>query len=77
MTVANKKPAGAPRPLPNPTAIGTFPVIAVIGAALATAMKMTATMPIDPFFSPDGPVGAVVSAADSVDTAGLLVRMDR
>src|SRR5436190_11926778 len=58
MTVANRKPAGAPRPLPNPTAMGTLPVIAVIGAALATAMKMTATMPMDPFLRP------VVGAAD-------------
>ena len=48
---------GAPSPLPKPTAIGTLPVIAVIGAALATAMKMTATMPMAPFFSPAGRSG--------------------
>src|SRR3954468_18285734 len=74
--VANKNPAGAPSPLPNPTAIGTFPVIAVIGAALATAMKITATMPMAPFLSPAAGGAAVVStAADSVVTAGLLVRI--
>ncbi len=50
--VANRKPAGAPRPLPKPTAMGTLPVIAVMGAALATAMKMTATIPMDPFLRP-------------------------
>lgn len=72
MIVANRKPAGVPRPLPNPTAIGTLPVIAVIGAAFATAMKMTATMPTDPFFRPEDPLGVSVTAADSVDTAGLL-----
>ncbi len=72
--VANRKPAGAPSPLPNPTAIGTLPVIAVIGAALATAMKMTATMPMAPFFSPAG-AAAGSTAADSVVTAGLLLRI--
>src|ERR1700704_5489615 len=73
--VANRKPAGVPRPLPNPTAIGTLPVMAVIGAALATAMKMTATMPMAPFFRPAG--GAVVgsTASDSVVTRGLLIRI--
>ncbi len=44
--------------------MGVLPVIAVIGAALATAMKMTATMPIAPFFSPAG--AADSTAADSV-----------
>ena len=69
MIVANRKPAGAPRPLPKPTAIGTLPVIAVIGAALATAMKMTATMPMDPFFRPVARVAAGSSAvADSALT---------
>src|SRR5215207_7395140 len=76
MIVANRKPAGAPRPLPQPTAIGTLPVMAVIGAALATAMKMTATMPMAPFLRPVAGDAAVVStAADSVVTAGLLVRI--
>src|SRR3954468_20641563 len=75
MIVANKKPAGAPSPLPNPTAIGTLPVIAVIGAALATAMKMTATTPIAPFFRPADGAAVVLTAADSVVTAGLLVRI--
>jgi hypothetical protein len=32
-------------PLPKPTAIGTWPAIAVIGAAVATALKIT---PISP-----------------------------
>ena len=64
-----------PSPLPNPTAIGTLPVIAVIGAALATAMKMTATMPMAPFFRPAGGAAVVSTAADSVVTAGLLVRI--
>src|SRR3954452_4151269 len=73
--VANRKPAGAPSPLPKPTAIGTLPVIAVIGAALATAMKMTATMPIAPFFRPADGSAVVSTAADSVVTAGLLVRI--
>src|SRR3989337_2479194 len=73
--VANRKPAGAPSRLPNPTAIGTLPVIAVIGAALATAMKMTATMPMAPFFRPAGAALVVSTAADSVVTAGLLVRI--
>ena len=68
MIVANRKPAGAPSPLPNPTAIGTLPVIAVIGAALATAMKMTATIPIEPFFRPDDGVGEDSTAAESVLT---------
>src|SRR4029079_6383312 len=54
MIVAKRKPAGAPRPLPKPTAIGVLLVIAVIGAALATAMNKTATMPIAPFFRPAG-----------------------
>src|SRR5829696_1134874 len=72
--VANRKPAGAPSPLPNPTAIGTLPVIAVIGAALATAMKMTATMPMAPFFRPAGGAAAGSTAAEVV-TAGLLVRI--
>src|SRR5215218_10257555 len=44
-TVAKIYPAGAPVPLPNPTATGTLPVIAVIGAAVATAMKMTSKRP--------------------------------
>src|ERR1700682_2000191 len=77
-TVANRKPAGAPKPLPNPTAIGTLPVMAVMGAALATAMRMTATMPTAPFFRPAGAgAGAaeISLAADSVVTAGLPVRI--
>src|SRR5882757_1401880 len=69
MIVANRKPAGAPSPLPNPTAMGTLPVMAVIGAALATAMKMTATMPIDPFLRPlVGAAGLSSVVADSVVT---------
>jgi len=60
--------------LPKPTAIGVLLVIAVIGAALATAMKRTATMPIAPFFRPadfssTSPVLGV--AADSVVIAAL------
>jgi hypothetical protein len=31
--------------LPKPTAIGTLPTIAVMGAAVATAMNTTATRP--------------------------------
>src|SRR3954470_16981375 len=67
MIVANRKPAGAPSPLPKPTAIGTLPVIAVIGAALATAMKITATMPMAPFLSPAAEaVGLSSVVGDSV-----------
>src|SRR5215217_6422255 len=78
--VANRKPAGAPSPLPKPTAIGTLPVMAVMGAAFATAMKITATMPTAPFLRPAAGGAVVVStvvstAADSVVTAGLLVRI--
>jgi hypothetical protein len=52
-----------------------------MGAALATAMKMTATMPIAPFFKPAGGadvvagVSGVSVGAESVVTAGLLVRI--
>ena len=70
MIVAKRKPAGAPRPLPKPTAIGVLLVIAVIGAALATAMKRTATIPIAPFFRPAG-AGASFISADSVVIAAL------
>jgi hypothetical protein len=43
--------------------------MAVIGAALATAMKMTATMPIDPFLRPlVGAAGLSSVVADSVVT---------
>src|SRR5882757_1874391 len=74
MIVANRKPAGAPSPLPNPTAMGTLPVMAVIGAALATAMKMTATMPIAPFLSPAvGAADLSSVVADSVVKQGSLV----
>src|SRR5260370_28328759 len=73
--VAKRKPAGAPSPLPNPTAIGTLPVIAVIGAALATAIKMTATMPMAPFFRPAGGATVGSTAADSVVTTALLIRI--
>lgn len=38
---------GAPVPLPKPTAMGRLPVIAVIGAAVATAMKTTPTSPTE------------------------------
>src|SRR3979490_1167446 len=75
MMVANRKPAGAPSPLPNPTAIGTLPVIAVIGAALATAIKNTALMPMRPFLMPAAGAAVVSTAADSVVTADLLVRI--
>ncbi|MFD0393015.1 hypothetical protein ACFQ3Z_12030 [Streptomyces nogalater] len=34
-------------PLPKPTAIGRLPVIAVIGAAVATAMNTTPTSPTE------------------------------
>src|SRR5919106_4299513 len=44
-TVATMYPAGACEPFPKPTAIGTLPTIAVIGAAVATAMKITPTVP--------------------------------
>ena len=72
MMVAKRNPAGAPRPLPKPTAIGVFPVIAVMGAALATAMKMTATMPIAPFFRPAGVDStSLLGVADSVVIAAL------
>ena len=77
MIVANRKPAGAPRPLPNPTAIGTLPVIAVMGAAFATAMKMTATIPIDPFFRPDEGVVVGSTAADSALTQASWGRFEK
>jgi hypothetical protein len=38
-------------PLPYPRAIGTLPVIAVIGAAFATAMNSTPASPTAPTFS--------------------------
>src|ERR1700712_4656098 len=76
MIVANRNPAGAPRPLPKPTAIGTLPVMAVIGAALATAMKMTATMPIEPFFRPACAFGWVSTASESVVIVAILVRIE-
>ncbi len=44
-TVAKMYPAGACEPFPKPTAMGTLPTIAVIGAAVATAMNITPTMP--------------------------------
>src|SRR4249920_2021359 len=50
-TVATRKPAGVPRPLPYATEIGTLPVMAVIGAALAVAMKSTANSPTAPTLS--------------------------
>ena len=43
--VATRYPAGAYGPLPNPTATGTLPTIAVIGAAVATAMNITPVRP--------------------------------
>src|SRR3954471_6210757 len=77
MIVANKKPAGAPSPLTNPTAMGMLPVIAVIGAALATAMKMTATMPMDPFLRPVvGVADLSPVVADSVVTQASWVGFD-
>ncbi len=39
-------------PLPKPIAIGTLKLMAVIGAAFATAMKRTAKMPTAPVLSP-------------------------
>jgi hypothetical protein len=72
MIVAKRNPAGAPRPFPKPTAIGVLLVIAVIGAALATAMKRTATMPIAPFFRPAGAGSrSPCVGADSVVIAAL------
>ncbi|WP_248000894.1 hypothetical protein [Mycolicibacterium sp. CBMA 334] len=47
-------PPGAPSPLPNPTATGRFPVIAVIGAENATTMNTTPASPIAPRFSVAG-----------------------
>ena len=38
-------------PLPNAIAIGTLPVMAVIGAALASAMNSTPKSPTVPAFS--------------------------
>src|SRR5512140_3740014 len=46
--VAKRNPAGAPRPLPNPMAMGTLKLIAVMGAAFATAMNRTLTRPTAP-----------------------------
>src|SRR4051812_19333657 len=50
-TVATRNPAGALIPLPYAMAIGTLLVIAVIGAALATAMNSTPTSPRAPTLS--------------------------
>jgi hypothetical protein len=49
--VATTKAPGVPIPLPNPTAIGTFPVMAVIGAEPASAMNSTLTMLTAPALS--------------------------
>jgi hypothetical protein len=57
--------------------MGTLPVIAVIGAAFATAMKMTATMPMDPFFSPFARAADVSSViADSALTRASQLRIE-
>ncbi|WP_192583634.1 hypothetical protein [Streptomyces albicerus] len=45
-TIATRWPAGAPMPFPAETMTGTLPVIAVIGAAVATAVKATRSSPI-------------------------------
>jgi hypothetical protein len=45
VTVAIQKPAGAPIPLPKPTAIGVLKSMALIGAALVTARKRTPNRP--------------------------------
>src|SRR5699024_3858164 len=39
---------GAYAPFPNPMAMGTLPTIAVMGAAVATAMNMTPNRPTAP-----------------------------
>ena len=49
--VANRKPAEAPVPLPKPTAMGTLKLIAVMGAAFATAMNRTPKRPTAPALS--------------------------
>src|SRR4051794_41461517 len=76
-TVATRNPAGAPSPLPEPIAIGTLPVIAVIGAALATAMKSTPTKPSAPALSLPplpgaGPGPAAVPGAGPVVVPGAV-----
>ncbi len=50
-TVAIMNPAGAPMPLPKPTATGRLPVMAVVGAEKATTMNTTPTRPIAPGLS--------------------------
>jgi len=71
MIVAKRNPAGAPRPFPKPTAIGVVARHRVIGAALATAMKRTATIPIAPFFRPAG-AGFEVSCVGAIQSSSRL-----
>lgn len=61
---------GAYAPLPNPTAIGTFPTIAVIGAAVATAMNNT---PIRP--TALGLSRCILSGSVVVPTGGSMVSL--
>jgi hypothetical protein len=66
-TVANRYAAGTPVPVPKPTTMGTLPVIAVIGAAFATAMKRTANRPIEPDLRRwTSPAAGVVSCRSTV-----------
>ncbi len=78
--VAMRKPAGAPSPLPKPTATGRLPVIAVIGAENATTMNTTPASPMAPRFnvglpSPAPspvPVTALVSTAMEIHLSTIV-----
>ena len=59
-------------PLPKPTAIGTLQLIAVIGAAFATAMKRTLKRPMAPVRRPARALWSPARAVPSTepDSAG-------
>src|SRR3954465_2717584 len=75
-TVAMTNPPGAPSPLPNPTATGRLPVMAVIGAENATTMNTTPASPIAPRFRVarpgSAPTGAATSGTDSTAITACL-----
>lgn len=49
--VAKRKPHGAPTPLPEPTAYGVLPIMAVSAVAAERAAKSTPASPMAPGFS--------------------------
>jgi len=76
--VANRKTGQARQgPLPNPTAIGTLPVIAVIGAAFGDSHEDDRDdCRFAPFFRPaDGAAVGLDGLRIQLPTAGLLVRI--